>query len=115
MPRGEVVEDDLVGANFQGQADRFGLAGVERRLQHERTRPSLECPRLEPDWKLWQAGCYFSCDGGRDHDLREELLQERELIDLGERDEHARVGYDDCGHESIDAFSAAQSSLVIWK
>ena len=30
---------------------------------------------------------------------------------LLERDQHARVGYDD-SHESIDAFSAAQSSLV---
>ncbi len=27
----------------------------------------------------------------------------------------SRPGYDDCSHESMDAFSAAQSSLVIWK
>jgi hypothetical protein len=54
-------------------------------------------------------------DGRRDHDVREELLKKQELIDLDERDEHARVGYDDGSHESKDAFSAAQSSLVIWK
>jgi len=45
----------------------------------------------------------------------EQLLKERKLADLVERDEYARVGYDDSGHESMDACSAAQSSLVIWK
>jgi hypothetical protein len=62
-----------------------------------------------------QAGCDFSGHSGRDQEHPEELLKERKLADLVERDEHARVGYDDCGHESMDACSAAQSSLVIWK
>ena len=62
-----------------------------------------------------QAGCDFSGHSGRDQEHSEEVLEQRKLADLVERYEYARVGYDDCDHESMDARSAAQSSLVSWK
>jgi hypothetical protein len=78
-------------------------------------RRPFERAYADPGGKLRQAACGLSGDRGRHKDLSEELLEERELVDLGERDERARVGYDDGGHASMEAFSAAHSSLVIWK
>ncbi len=115
VPCREIVEDDPVSLRFEGQADRLGLTGVERRVLYAGVRGSPECPAFDPGRKLRQGGGDFALDGWRDHDLREKLLKKRKLIDLDERDEHARVGYDDRSHQSMDAFSAAQSSLVIWK
>ena len=115
MPRGQIIEDEPRGVPFHRQEDGLALARIEGDLCNSASGRSAERSRFDPIRQLWEAWCDFGRDRWWDDDSRKQLLKQRELVDLSERDEDARVGYDDRSHASIEAFSAAQSSLVIWK
>ena len=112
VPGCPVVHDHPVGVKLEGQADRFGLASAEARLEdpgsNGLSQLVLDDPRL-----AWDAGRDLPRDGRGNNEGREESLQQGQLPDLCECDQGARVR-DDPGHkDSLAAFSAAHSSSVM--
>ena len=109
-----IVDYQEIGVGFQCETDGFALSWPKRGTQHLRAEGLCERPLVNPCGPR-RAGRGLSRHGGRDEHRGKEPLQERELADVLEGDQRARVADDDAHRDLIVAFSAAHSSAVAAK
>jgi len=116
MPRAGFSSSSSQSAVLRGQDDRFGFTRAEFVMEKRDVQGDTHGQWSRDDvGGQGQARLDFVRDGIGDDDFAEEVVQQPELLDLAQRDERARIAYDERHRSLSEACSAAHSSSVMSK